>query len=216
MSTALEVVSAKKHEIDDRFVGAAVAAELVWLGKEWGLALTGPDGLLRLFTKNVLETALNEELIEYLGQEKNRAGPDREGGSIGSGTRAKSVLTVARGEVWIEVRGDREGTFEPQIVKKRQRRLNGVEEIVLSLYANVLATGAISAHFAQICGASVSKETIFRITDEVIVEMNEWSARLLDEGRFLANEANLDQEDSRCHVGHGTRVRARPSGATLS
>ena len=62
---------------------------------------------------------------------------------------------------------DRDGTFEPQIVKKRQRRLNGVDEIVLSLYAKGLTTGEISAHFAEIYGASVSKETISRITDRV-------------------------------------------------
>ncbi len=71
--------------------------------------------------------------------------------------------------------------FEPQIVKERQRRLNGVEEIVLSLYAHGLTTGEISAHFAQIYGASVSRETISRINDKVIEEMNEWSARPLEE-----------------------------------
>ena len=91
------------------------------------------------------------------------------------------MLTEATGQVTIEVPRDRDGTFEPQIVKKRQRRLNGVEEIVLSLYAHGLTTGEISAHFAQIYGASVSKETISRITDKVIEEMNEWSARPLEE-----------------------------------
>src|SRR5206468_5623263 len=64
--------------------------------------------------------------------------------------------------------------------KKRQRRLNGVDEIVLSLYAKGLTTGEISAHFAEIYGASVSKETISRITDKVIEEMNDWAARPLD------------------------------------
>jgi len=62
---------------------------------------------------------------------------------------------------------DRDGTFEPQIVKKRQRRLTGVDEIVLSLYAKGLTTGEISAHFEEIYGASVSKETISRITGKV-------------------------------------------------
>jgi transposase-like protein len=65
-------------------------------------------------------------------------------------------------------------------VKKRQRRLDGVDEIVLSLYAKGLTTGEISAHFAEIYGASVSKETISRITDKVIEEMNDWSVRPLD------------------------------------
>jgi len=76
---------------------------------------------------------------------------------------------------------DRAGTFEPQVVKKRQRRLGGVDEIVLSLYAKGLTTGEISAHFAEIYGASVSKETISRITDKVIEEMNDWAARPLDD-----------------------------------
>lgn len=98
-----------------------------------------------------------------------------------NGARPKTVLTEATGQVTIDVPRDRDGSFEPQIVKKRQRRLNGVEEIVLSLYANGLTTGEISAHVAQIYGASVSKETTSRITDKVIEEMNEWSARPLDE-----------------------------------
>src|SRR2546423_12545846 len=67
------------------------------------------------------------------------------------------------------------------MVKKRQRRLNGVDEIVLSLYAKGLTTGEISAHFAEICGASVSRETISRITDRVIEEMTDWSHRPLEE-----------------------------------
>lgn len=66
-------------------------------------------------------------------------------------------------------------------MKKRQRRLNGVDEIVLSLYANGLTTGEISAHFAQIYGAQVSKETISRITDKVIEEMQTWQSRPMDE-----------------------------------
>ena len=181
MTTTLDAVSPKKHENDDRSAEAAAAAELVRLAKEQGLALTGPDGLLKLFTKNVLETALNEELTGHLGHEKNRADPGRENANVRNGTRPKTVLTEATGEVTIDVPRDCDGSFEPQIVKKRQRRLNGVEEIVLSLYANGLTTGEISAHFAQIYGASVSKETISRITDKVIEEMNEWSARPLEE-----------------------------------
>jgi putative transposase len=91
------------------------------------------------------------------------------------------VLTEASGQVEIDVPRDRVGTFEPQIVRKRQRRLNGVDEIVLSLYAKGLTTGEISAHFAEIYGASVSKETISRITDKVIEEMQDWAVRPLDE-----------------------------------
>jgi transposase-like protein len=99
---------------------------------------------------------------------------------VRNGTRAKTVLTEATGQVGIEVPRDREGTFEPQIVRKRQRRLTGVDEMVLSLYAKGLTTGEISAHFAEIYGASVSKETISRITGKVLEEMTDWCSRPLD------------------------------------
>jgi putative transposase len=127
----------------------------------------------------VLETALNQEMTEHLGHEKHGR-PAAGAGNVRNGTRAKTVLTEASGQVGIEVPRDREGTFEPQIVRKRQRRLTGVDEIVLSLYAKGLTTGEISAHFAEIYGASVSKETISRITDKVIEEMQSWQARPLD------------------------------------
>jgi transposase-like protein len=156
------------------------ARELVRQAQEQGLSLTGPDGLLKQFTKTVLETALNEEMTEHLGYEKHDPG-GRETGNIRNGTRSKTVLTESTGHVEIDVPRDRSGTFEPQIVKKRQRRLSGVDEVVLSLYAKGLTTGEISAHFAEIYGAPVSKETISRITDKVIAEMNDWAARPLDE-----------------------------------
>ena len=111
------------------------------------------------FTKNVLETALNEEMTEHLGHEKNRAAGGRDSSNVRNWTRPKTVLTHATGQVELEVPRDREGTFEPVIVKKRQRRLGEVDEIVLSLYARGLTTGEISAHFAQIYGASALRST---------------------------------------------------------
>ena len=109
----------------------------------------------------MLETALNEEMTEHLGYDKHDpAGQGAGSGNIRNGTRPKTVLTEAPGQVEIDVPRDRAGTFEPQIVRKRQRRLTGVDEMVLSLYAKGLTTGEISAHFAEIYGASVSKETI--------------------------------------------------------
>ena len=77
-------------------------------------------------------------------------------------------------------RGTGEGSFDPAIVKKRQRRLEGIDGIILSLSARGLTTGEISAHFAEVYGASVSKDTISRITDKVIEEMTEWRNRPLD------------------------------------
>src|SRR4051795_4720299 len=161
------------------------ARELVRLAKEQGLSLTGPEGLLKQFTNNVLKTALNEEMTEHLGHEKHRAAEGRESANVRNGTRPKTVLTAATGPVEIEVPRDRDGSFEPVIVKKRQRRLTEVDEVVLSLSARGLTTGEISAHFAQIYGASVSRETISRITDKVLEEMVEWQNRPL-EGVYAA------------------------------
>jgi transposase-like protein len=177
MTTTLDGVAKKKQA--EQSAEAQAAAELVRLAKEQGLSLTGPDGLLKQLTKTVLETSLNEEMTEHLGYEKHD--PVGAGtGNIRNGTRSKTVLTENSGDVEIDVPRDRAGTFEPQIVRKRQRRLNGVDEVVLSLYAKGLTTGEISAHFAEIYGASVSKETISRITDKVLEEMQEWTARPLE------------------------------------
>jgi transposase-like protein len=178
LTATLQDMAAKKEQ--EQSPEQLAAAELVRQARERGVSLTGPDGLLKQLTKTVIETALNEELTEHLGYEKHDpAGAGT--GNIRNGTRAKTVLTEATGQVDIEVPRDRAGSFEPQIVKKRQRRLSGVDEIVLSLYAKGLTTGEIAAHFAEIYGASVSRETISRITDKVLEEMQDWSVRPLDE-----------------------------------
>ena len=174
--TTLDDVTKKKAE---QSAEQKAAVELVRLAQEQGLSLTGPEGLLKQLTKTVLETALNEEMTEHLGYEKHDP-PGAGAGNIRNGTRTKTVLTDTTGAVELDVPRDRAATFEPQIVKKRQRRLSGVDEVVLSLYAKGLTTGEISAHFAEIYGASVSKETISRITDKVLEEMNEWTVRPLD------------------------------------
>jgi len=96
---------------------AAVAAMIADV-KARGLELTGPDGLLTLVTKTVLETALAEEMTEHLGHEKNRAPADRETSNIRNGTRSKTVVSDAVGEVEIAVPRDREGTFEPKSLRK--------------------------------------------------------------------------------------------------
>src|SRR5213078_1395187 len=112
--------------------------------------------------------------------EKNQAEAGRESTNVRNGTRPKTVVSDAAGGVRVDVPRDREGTFEPQIVRKRQRRLGDVDTVVLSLYAKGLTTGEISAHFAEVYGASVSKDTVSRITDTVLAEMAEWQSRPLD------------------------------------
>lgn len=142
--------------LDDQLIG-----QLVDRAKADGINLTGQGGLLQQLTKKILESALEGEITDHLGHEKHeRAGT----GNTRNGTRAKTVVTEV-GPVEIEVPRDREGSFEPQIVRKRQRRLTGVDEMVLSLSARGLTHGEISAHLAEVYGAEVSKTTIFVITD---------------------------------------------------
>jgi transposase-like protein len=152
--------------------------QLVAQAREQGLELAGEGGLLQQLTKRVLESALEGEITDHLGYDKHEVVAKTSANSR-NGHRPKTVTTEV-GPVEIEVPRDREGTFEPQIVRKRQRRLNGVEEMVLSLSAKGLTHGEISAHLAEIYGASVSKQTISTITDKVIDGMTEWQNRPLD------------------------------------
>jgi transposase-like protein len=179
MTATLDTVANRKKGKPEPTAEQQLAQELVARAKEQGVSLTGPDGLLKQLTKSVLETALNQEMTEHLGHDKHRPAGN-ETGNVRNGSRPKTVLTEASGQVPIEVPRDRAGTFEPQIVRKRQRRLSGVDQMVLSLYAKGLTTGEISAHFAEIYGASVSKETISRITDRVLEEMTDWCNRPLE------------------------------------
>ena len=155
-----------------------IAQRLVDQAKAEGVDLMGPGGLLSGLTKQVLETALEEEMADHLGYDKHDP-VGRNGQNSRNGTRSKTVLTDI-GPVELDVPRDRQGTFEPRIVKKRQRRLDGVDQIVLSLTARGLTTGEVAAHFADVYDAQVSKDTISRITDKVIGEMAEWQTRPLD------------------------------------
>src|SRR4051812_16045650 len=117
-------------------------------------------------------------MSEHLGYDKHDV-VGRDGGNSRNGTRAKIVLTEI-GPVQIEVPRDRDASFDPVIVKTRQRRLDGIDEIVLSLTARGLTTGEVAAHFGEVYGAKVSRDTISRITDKVLEEMAEWAQRPLD------------------------------------
>jgi transposase-like protein len=155
-----------------------LVAMLVERARSEGLQLTGQGGLLQQLTKRVLESALEGEITDHLGYEKHDAA-GRGSGNSRNGGRAKAVLTDV-GPVEVKVPRDTSGTFEPQIVKKRQRRLTGVDEMVLSLSAKGLTHGEISAHLAEVYGAEVSKQTISTITDQVMDGMAAWQSRPLD------------------------------------
>jgi putative transposase len=101
------------------------AAGMVAEARRRGLELTGPNGLLKLFTKNVLETALNEEMTEHLGHGKNRTEPGRDSTNVRNGRRKKTVLSDAVGEVEIEVPRDRGSTFEPPDCEEKAASVHG-------------------------------------------------------------------------------------------
>ena len=153
--------------------------QLVKAARARGEDLTGPEGLLKTITATVLRVRARGGDERAPGLRQAPSAGRRHGGNIRNGTRPKTVLTDAAGEVTVEVPRDRAGTFEPVIVKKRQRRLTDVDAVAISLYAKGLTTGEISAHFAEVYGASVSKDTVSRITDRVIEDMQAWSARPL-------------------------------------
>jgi transposase-like protein len=172
------VVKKKDLAVAPTSVDAELVGRFVEQARAAGLQLTGEGGLLQQLTKRVIEAAMDGEITDHLGYAKHDpAGKD--GGNSRNGSRAKTVLTDV-GPVEITVPRDREGSFEPQIVKKRQRRLSGVEDMVLSLSAKGLTTGEISAHLGEVYGAEVSKQTISTITDKVMDGMAEWQNRPLD------------------------------------
>lgn len=154
------------------------ARELVERARAEGVNLVGPGGLLGGLTKQVLETALEAEMSEHLGSNVNDP-VGRNGENSRNGVGTKTVITEV-GSTSIDVPRDRDGTFAPVIVAKRQRRLTGADNVVLSLTAKGLTSGEIAAHFAEIYDTRISKETISRITDSVIEAMTDWQNRPLD------------------------------------
>jgi hypothetical protein len=155
-----------------------VVRQLAAQARAEGLKQTGEGGLLARLTKVVVESALEGEMDDHLGYGKHDPA-GRNGGNSRNGTRSKTVVTEA-GPVEIAVPRDRESSFAPKIVAKRQRRLSGMDDLVISLSAKGLTHGEISAHVAEIYGAEVSKQTISAITDRVMEGMVAWQSRPVD------------------------------------
>jgi len=157
------------EELADQLLGKAQAE---------GVELLGPDGLLSQVTKAVLERALAEEMTGHLGYDKHDPA-GRGSGNSRNGATGKTVLTDI-GAVDLAVPRDRAGTFEPQIVRKGQTRLDGFNERIIALYARGMTTRDIRAHLREMYGVDVSPDLISRVTDAVIDELTEWQARPLD------------------------------------
>ena len=158
------------EELADQLLGKAQAE---------GVELLGPDGLLSQVTKAVLERALAEEMTGHLGYEKHDPA-GRGSGNSRNGTTGKTVLTGA-GAVDLAVPRDRNGTFEPQIVRKGQTRLEGFNDRIIALYARGMTTRDIRAHLREMYDVDVSPDLISRVTDGVLEELAEWQSRPLDQ-----------------------------------
>jgi putative transposase len=172
-------VGRPRRDTDEpRLVSEDFARRLVAQAREEGLEVTGESGLLQQMMKSVLEAALAEELTDHLGYEPGDP-VGRGSGNSRNGTTGKTLLTEA-GPVELETPRDRAGSFDPQIVRKGQRRLDGIDKIVLGLYAKGMTVRDIQAHLGEIYDVTVSPDLISRITDAVHAEVAEWQSRPLD------------------------------------
>jgi putative transposase len=154
------------------------AEALVDRARRDGVQLTGDDGLLTALIRQVLQTSMNVELSEHLGYEPH-AVEGRGSGNSRNGSYPKTVTTEI-GKVTIDMPRDRNGSFEPVLVPKGQRRLDGFDANVISLYAKGMTTGDIQAYLAEIYQTDISRETISKITDAVVEDMQAWQSRPLD------------------------------------
>ena len=155
-----------------------LAEQLVSAAAEKGLDLTGEGGLLTALTKQVLQSALEVEMAQHLGYDKGDP-MGRNSGNSRNGTTSKTVTTDV-GKVTVAVPRDRDNSFEPQIVRKHQRRLAGFDEAVISLYAKGMTTGDIARHLSDVYDTSVSRDLVSRVTDQVLEDMRAWQTRPLD------------------------------------
>ena len=154
--------------LDELLAGASTEQEIA-----------GPGGVLAQLTKRLVERAMEVELTDHVGYEPHQEPP---GGAQNqrNGTSPKMLVTE-HGQVRIDAPRDRDGSFEPKIVRKRQRRFQGFDDKILALYSRGLSTRDISAHLQEIYGVEVSRELISRVTDAVMDDVREWAKRPLED-----------------------------------
>jgi len=155
-----------------RSMAAGMAAELA-------KGLKTPEDLNQMtavFKKFMIETALNTELSDHLGYEKHQS---KKSSNSRNGFSSKTVLTQD-GQLALDIPRDREGSFEPQIIKKHQTRITSMDDQILSLYAKGMTNREIVAFFKEMYDADVSASLISKVTDAVIEQVTEWQNRALD------------------------------------
>ena len=139
-------------------------------------ALSGPGGLLSQLAGRVVEAALEAEMTEHLG---HPPGGRPQGANVRNGATSKRVQTDL-GPVQVSTPRDREGSFQPRILPKRQTRLAGLDDKVLGLYAGGMTVRDISAHLSELYGTEIGRDTISRVTDAVLEDIEAWRTRPLD------------------------------------
>jgi putative transposase len=162
----------------DRRITSEVIDELL-AGASTEQEIAGPGGLLAELTKRLVERAMEVELTDHVGYEPHHEPP---GGAPNTrnGTTPKTLVTE-HGKVAIDAPRDRDGSFSPKIVKKRQRRFVGFDDKILALYSRGLSTRDIEAHLEEIYGVKVGRDLISRVTDGVMDDVREWAKRPLED-----------------------------------
>jgi putative transposase len=154
--------------VDELLAGAKTEGEIF-----------GPGGVFSQLTKRLVERAMEVELTDHLGYEPHREPPGGAGNTRNGST--PKTLTTDHGPVDIKTPRDRDGSFEPKIVRKRQRRFEGFDEKILALYSRGMSTRDITAHLAELYGVDVSPDLISQVTDGVLEDVKAWQQRPLDD-----------------------------------
>ena len=163
--------------VGSRFPDGVIDALLAGASTEEEIA--GPGGLLAERTRRLVERAMEVELTDHLGSEPH-AEPPGGTGNTRNGTSPKTLVTE-HGQVAIDAPRDRDGSFAPRIVRKRQRRFEGFDERILALYSHGLSTRDIEAHLEEIYGVRVGRDLISKVTDGVMDDARAWAARPLED-----------------------------------
>jgi putative transposase len=162
-----------RGQLPDELVDALLA------GAKTEEEIFGPGGVFGLLTKRLVERAMEVELTDHLGYEPHQEPPGGTGNTRNGST--PKTLTTEHGRVEIRTPRDRDGSFEPKIVRKRQRRFEGFDEKILALYSRGMSTRDIEAHLRELYGVSVRRDLISRVTDAVMDDVREWQNRTLED-----------------------------------
>src|SRR5262245_59810529 len=169
----LEIPDALRDRLSDEVIDELLA------GARTEEEIVGPGGVLAQLTKRLVERALQAELTDHLGYEPHQEPPGGTGNTRNGST--PKTLQTEQGPVEIRTPRDRRGSFEPQLVRKGQRRFQGFDDKILALYSRGLSTRDIEAHLREIYGVDVGRDLISRVTDAVVEDVREWQQRPLDD-----------------------------------